>query len=320
MCRLRLALGRVTPYNTLGGMERVSVHVFGESMGGQNAVENLTIPPPWESLAAGPLAGPVLLVGGPDSGKTALSAYLYRQCLERGLRVALLDCDIGQSSIGLPTTMTLRVPSGETHRDYAYFIGSVTPRRFMLPMLVGIHRLHQKALALGAETVIVDTTGLVDPAQGGVALKEAKIELLMPCRVVALARGADLNPIMRSWEHHPMVTLTRLAAPPQARPRSRSERVAWRRERWNAYFERATPITFPFASLAVMNWVLPTAQRVCAFLDAEGLCVGLGRIVYLDRNARAMTVETPLHSLEEVSALRFGSPRLEASVLGAAEA
>ncbi len=291
---------------------------MGEAMGGQNAVENLTIPPKWESLAARPLPGPVLLVGGPDSGKTSLASYLYGQCLEKGVRVALLDCDIGQSSVGLPTTMTLRAPSGEAHRDYAYFIGSVTPRRFMLPMLVGVHRLHQKARALGAETVIVDTTGLVDPAQGGVALKEAKIELLMPCRVVALMRGAELNPILRSWQHHPLVPLTRLAVPPQARSRSRSERVAWRRERWNAYFERATPITFPFASFAMMNWVLPTAQKVCAFLDAEGLCLGLGRIVYLDRRAQAMTVETPLHSLEGVSALRFGSPRLEASVLGAA--
>jgi polynucleotide 5'-hydroxyl-kinase GRC3/NOL9 len=260
----------------------------------------------------------VLLVGGPDTGKTTLARFLYQRWQAQGMRVALLDCDIGQSSIGLPTTMTLRMPSEDTHRDCAYFIGSVTPRRFMLPMLVGVRRLHQKALELGAEAIIVDTTGLVDPAQGGVALKEAKIELLMPCRVVALARGAELNPILRSWEGHPAVRTTRLPVPLQARARSRSERVKWRQERWNAYFERATPVTFPFASFAMMNWLLPTAQRTCAFLDAEGFCLGLGRIVYLDRKAQAMTVETPLHSLEGISALRFGSPRLEAAVLGSA--
>ncbi len=289
-------------------------------MGGPNSDEELTIPQEWDALAAEPVSGPMLLIGGPDSGKTTLAFYLYRRWLEKGVRVALLDCDIGQSSIGLPTTMTLRVPSGDKHCDYAYFIGSVTPRRFMLPMVVGVHRLYQKGLALGAETIIVDTTGLVDPAQGGVALKEAKIELLMPCHVVALVRGAELNPILHSWANHPTVQIGRLAVSPHAPPRSRSERVRWRQQRWADYFERATPITFPFTSFAMINWVLPTAQKMCAFLDAEGLCMGLGRIVYLDRKAQAMTVETPLHSLEGVSALRFGAPRLEARVLGTSTA
>lgn len=258
----------------------------------------------------------MLLIGGADSGKTSLALYLYRQWGEQGLRMALLDCDIGQSSLGTPTTMTLRVAWGSEHRDFAYFIGSVTPRRYMLPILVGVHCLHEKAQALGAETVIVDTTGLVDPAQGGAALKDAKIELLMPCHIIALARGAELNPILRSWANHPSVHITRLPVSPHARSRNRTERVAWRQQRWRSYFREAVPLTFPLAAFATIDWLLPTAQRICAFVDAEGLCLGLGRVTYLDRKAQIITVETPLRSLEGVVGLRFGPPRLEEQVLG----
>lgn len=276
----------------------------------------LIVPPEWESLAAQDIRGAVLLIGGTDSGKTSLAAYLAQQWSARSRTVALMDCDVGQGVLGLPATMSLRVMSGPGHTDCCFFVGAITPRGHMLRILVGVYTLYKKARSLGAETVIVDSTGLVDPGQGGLALKSAKIDLLMPCHVVALARGAELNPILASWRNHPRVPVTTLRVSPHARTRSRAERMAWRRERWEAYFRQAVPLTFPLQSIAAVNWLLPTAQRICAFEDAEGLCLGIGRVTYIARGSASITVETPLRSLEGVVAVRFGAPRLEERILG----
>ena len=281
-----------------------------------SAASNLIVPPEWEALAAEDVRGAVLLIGGTDSGKTSLATYLVQQWSARGRTIALMDCDVGQGVLGLPATMTLRVLTGSTYTDHCFFVGAISPRGHMLRILVGVHTLYRKALALGAETVIVDSTGLVDPGQGGLALKQAKIDLLMPCRVIALARGAELNPILGSWRNHPLVQITTLRVSPHARTRSRAERVAWRRERWEAYFRQAVPLTFPLQSIATINWLLPTAQRICAFLDAEGLCRGIGRVTYVARGSTTITTETPLRSLEGVVAIRFGAPRLEERILG----
>jgi len=281
-----------------------------------SAASNLIVPPEWEALAAEDVRGAVLLVGGTDSGKTSLATYLVQQWSARGRTIALMDCDVGQGVLGLPATMALRVLTGSAYTDHCFFVGAISPRGHMLRILMGVHTLYRKALALGAETVIVDSTGLVDPGQGGLALKQAKIDLLMPCRVIALARGAELNPILASWRNHPLVQITTLRVSPHARTRSRAERVAWRRERWEAYFRQAVPLTFPLQSIATINWLLPTAQRICAFLDAEGLCRGIGRVTYVARGSTTITTETPLRSLEGVVAIRFGAPRLEERILG----
>lgn len=281
-----------------------------------NAGANLIVPPEWEALAAQDIRGAVLVIGGTDSGKTSLATYLAQQWAARRHTVALMDCDVGQGALGLPATMTLRVISGGQHSDYTFFVGAISPRGHMLRMLIGVHTLHRKALSLGAEAIIVDSTGLVDPGQGGLALKSAKIDLLMPCHVIALARGVELNPILTSWRNHPLVRITTLRVSPHVRTRSRTERVAWRRERWESYFRQAIPLTFPLQSIATVNWLLPTAQRICAFVDAEGLCLGIGRVTYVARGSTTITAETPLRSLEGVVALRFGAPRLEERILG----
>ena len=75
-------------------------------------------------------------------------------------------------------------------------MGAVSPRGHMLPLLVGAARLVDTAQAAGAETLIYDTTGLVDPAQGGTALKLAKIDLLRPAVLFALQRSNELESLL----------------------------------------------------------------------------------------------------------------------------
>ena len=137
--------------------------------------------------------GTTLMIGGADTGKSTLAQKLYAESGALG-PAAFLDADIGQSTLAVPTTMALALtpPSDQRSRPgYLCFVGSISPRGHMLQMLVGVHRLQRQAVQLGCARVIVDTTGLIDPAEGNVALKQAKIELLAPSVIIGIARQSE---------------------------------------------------------------------------------------------------------------------------------
>ncbi|MFQ5813651.1 MAG: Clp1/GlmU family protein, partial [Anaerolineae bacterium] len=156
---------------------------------------NISLPREWERIKPESLEGTIMVIGESDTGKTTFARYLFLQLCRCHSRVAFLDCDVGQSTLGLPTTMNLALsgsepsafpPGGDT---LSYFVGATSPRGHMLPTVIGARKLQQKAQELGAEAIVVDTTGLVSRAAGGGALKQWKIELLQPSVLVGLARG-----------------------------------------------------------------------------------------------------------------------------------
>jgi polynucleotide 5'-hydroxyl-kinase GRC3/NOL9 len=142
-------------------------------------VSEIVVPPQWSRLEMGALRGTVMVIGASDTGKSTLARYLYQAMCREGVPAAYLDADVGQSTLGLPTTSNVALPAGPGDDRFPprgaqvrYFVGATTPRGHMLPLVVGAYRLQQKALALGAEAIVVDTTGLVDRSQGGKALKQ----------------------------------------------------------------------------------------------------------------------------------------------------
>ena len=159
---------------------------------------SIHIPQEWQRFDPASLKGTVMVIGRSDTGKTTLARYLFHQLCRHYGQVGFLDCDVGQSTLGLPTTMTLALSaiSGEA---FSYFTGSTSPRGHMLPTMVGARKLQEKAQEMGAEAIVVDTTGLVDRAAGGGALKHWKIELLQPSALMSLARGSELEHILWPW-------------------------------------------------------------------------------------------------------------------------
>ncbi|MBU1879886.1 MAG: hypothetical protein KJ734_13145, partial [Chloroflexi bacterium] len=224
------------------------------------------------------LHGTIMLVGGTDSGKTTLAYALFDALVTAGRPgVAHLDLDVGQGTLGPPTTVGLRV---STHPDRVWqrFVGSISPRGHFLPAVVSAFRLQQQALALGAETIVVDTTGLVDSAVGGVALKRWKIELLRPAVVVALVagRGRELLPIVAPLRRDGRVRLIEQKVSSLTVPRPQEQRIAARQARWRDYFAPARPVRLPLHDLIVWNDQRLHRGQVVGLLDADGLVLALG--------------------------------------------
>ncbi|MGH2685472.1 MAG: Clp1/GlmU family protein, partial [Actinomycetota bacterium] len=147
--------------------------------------------------------GVAMLVGGLDSGKTTLARRIAAAAVAEGLTVAVLDADVGQSTIGPPTTVGLRSVKSEADLDPAEmakadelaFVGATSPQGHLLPLVVGSRLLLDRARGKGADVVVVDTTGLVSGVYGQV-LKFHKVASLQPDMVIGLARGEELEPVL----------------------------------------------------------------------------------------------------------------------------
>lgn len=264
------------------------------------------------TLAARP--GRVFVVGGVDSGKTTFAMRVARAGIEAGHVVAVVDADLGQSTIGPPTTVGLKIgkePSdleGGTP-DAMSFVGSMSPRGNMLTLVAGTAKLVMRAIEMGARLIVVDTSGLIDGVAGQV-LKLSKAELCRPHHVVALARGMELEPIVGVLERFLSVDVVSLPVHPDIRVRSVEERTAHRESRLAAFLGpetyrwRVKPTVFmpslpPIFDLSELDGLLVGVD------DGQGNCLGLGILEYREDALRLLTPVS-----EGVRALRLGSVRV----------
>ncbi len=284
--------------------------------------QTIAIPRAWEQLTIDNLHGTLMIIGAPDVGKSTFARYLYRRLCAALPCVAFLDGDPGQSTLGPPTTLTLAVgrendhsfpPSGLQRR---WFIGSVSPRRHMLPMLVGASRLVAAAYRAGAKAVVYDTCGLVDPSQGGSALKLSKIDLLRPTVVFAIQRRYELESLLVSLRRSRRVRVVDLRPARGVQRRDLSTRRAYRAARFAQYFADARPLTVHWGRLAVFPAPAFAPHRLVSFEDPEGFSRGLGVVMENDPRQKQAVLYTPLASTEGTDALRVGDVLVDLETFG----
>jgi len=278
---------------------------------------DISVPSEWERINPESLEDTIMVIGESDTGKTTFARYLFLQLCRCHSRVAFLDCDVGQSTLGLPTTLNLALSHGEPSafppggNTLSYFVGSTSPKGHMLPAVIGARKLQKKAQEMGAETIVVDTTGLVSRAAGGGALKQWKIDLLEPSVLVGLARGPELEHILWPWRWDKRVRVYDLPVSEYVSEKTRTVRINHREERFRSHFQKARTLRVPFREVVVFGIEMMAGGRLLAFQDDQGFAVAMGVAKSYDRKGQELTVTTPLPSLEGVSSVRFGSLRLD---------
>jgi polynucleotide 5'-hydroxyl-kinase GRC3/NOL9 len=200
------------------------------------------IPRSWEpALRAAAEGGVLLLVGDTDSGKSTLAAVLADAALRAGRRAAVIDADLGQSSIGPPACVSMALLSApvasleELPPARLEFVGAPTPVGHLLPALAGAGVVAEAARRSGAGTLIVDTTGLIEGPVAR-ALKGAKVQLLQPDYVVALQREEEAEHLLSPYRGRARPQVLRLRPSRRVKERSREQRTARRKELFARYF------------------------------------------------------------------------------------
>jgi polynucleotide 5'-hydroxyl-kinase GRC3/NOL9 len=264
----------------------------------------------------------VLLIGGMDTGKSTLSRDLLGAALAAGRPAAYLDADVGQKTVGPPATISLKVvrssedlePEPLARPDALYFVGSTSAQGHLLPVVGGVAALHEQAKQLGADFVIIDSSGLVSGISGQ-TLKYHKVEALRPDLVVGLQRGEELLPLLGVIQRFFATEVVPLGVHPAVVPVTVDRRAENREIAMRRYFSgelhrfRVKPTVFmpalpPLFEPAALNGLL------VGLSDGAGAYTGIG---YLEHATDDGVLRLISPVAQGPKALRLGSVRLDAS-------
>lgn len=266
-------------------------------------------------------ANVAMLMGSVDTGKTTLALQAARLAIGAGRTVAIVDADVGNSTVGPPACVGLKViRSAEDLDDVEtpdrlHFVGTISPARLVLQQVVATAAMVAVARGM-ADLVILDTTAVVSGVAGE-TLKYHKAELCRPDKVVALQRGGEMEPVVGMLRRFLGMEVTVTPADPNVMPISPDERAQRRTEafaralappldRWKVRPTVFAP-TLPMGlNLGRLDDVLVGVQ------DEDGGCLGLGILGNEDDGLRVMT-----NTGEGMKGLRLGSMRLDPVTLEA---
>ena len=269
-----------------------------------------------ESLAHGiSSTGVSMLIGSLDTGKTTLAFQAIRMAIADGRTPVLVDADVGNSTIGPPACVGMKVFRRESDIeqlgdvDSLHFVGTVTPSRLVLQHVVATAVMVERARQLG-DVVIIDTTAVASGVAGE-TLQYHKAELCRPDTVVALQRGAEMEPAVGMLKRFLGLNVVTSPTDPQLMPLSPDLRAKKRSdgfadalaaplERWNVRPTVFAPTLPAGLNLARLDGVVVGVQ------DAGGGCLGLGVLSFEGETLRVAT-----NVAEGMTGLRLGSMRLD---------
>ncbi|MDD2474057.1 MULTISPECIES: polynucleotide 5'-hydroxyl-kinase [unclassified Methanoculleus] len=256
----------------------------------------------------------VYVVGATDSGKTTLCRYLVDETAAH-MRTAYVDCDMGQSRIGPPTTEGMILHSGTPappDRPYLRFVGSTSPGGHFIQTLTGAKRLVEKAAELSAGVTVIDSPGLISGGVGA-EFQFQMVDLLRPTRIVALQHGRELERLLANFARNGAMTVHRFPVSPAAVARTAAGRRRYREERFRAYFADARSQDVLLRGLGLQGRVPDVRNprtvegRLVSFNDPDNFVIALGIVEDLSPGGDRFEVFAPPFDPAAVASVRFGS-------------
>jgi polynucleotide 5'-hydroxyl-kinase GRC3/NOL9 len=178
----------------------------------------------------------VVIIGANDSGKSTLVRFFINKFVSEKITVCLIDSDVGQSSLGLPGTISMKIfcdarDSEDFTFDKMSFIGAINPAK-RIPFMIDCIKRMDDICRKSSDMTIIDTTGLVAGATG-MSLKIAKINAVKPGHVIAVQRYDELEHIL---EHLKDFRIHRIRTSGKAKIRGLSARTCYRKKKFDDYF------------------------------------------------------------------------------------
>ncbi len=205
----------------------------------------------------------VMVIGQVDTGKSTFCRQLAELALASGRKPAIVDSDVGQSWIGPPTTIGMKLVKENADPtlfpDSFYFVGDITPERHILQSVVGTKRMVELAENADADLIIIDTTGLVDRSIGRF-LKFTKIDLIRPDNLVCFQRDKELEILIRSIEFG-SCHIHRLEPSKDIERKNQEFRCQYRNDQFSKYFSEFSVQEFDFSQLRGQRDIILNGRR-----------------------------------------------------------
>ena len=244
----------------------------------------------------------LFLLGGVDVGKTYTATALANRFHAHGLKVAVVDADVGQSDIGPPCCIGMGILERKVQKisevplHSLYFVGNTSPNGCMRECVNGAAAAAKKAKKLNVDVTIVDSTGWID-GEDAERFKRSEIKAIDPFFVIAIEREDELRHIIQHLNEIFEVIKLRMSS--ETRSRTREERRALREEAYNRYFRAAEDSVFELSILVGLpeeGTIVGLFDRICEG-DGEGEdeeIQGLGILREIDYEREKAVVFTPV--------------------------
>jgi polynucleotide 5'-hydroxyl-kinase GRC3/NOL9 len=269
--------------------------------------------------------GTSILLGATDTGKSTLARFLIFNLCQQGLKVALVDADIGQSFLGPPATIGFSIFKSDPTWQLIlsppeiFFVGSITPEGHFPTHLKGVKRMVDKATSQEVDVILVDTTGFVS-GEGGKELKAKKIDILSPRFILALQKSDELEPILSQYHEAPFPRIRRLPLSEQVRPRTMEERRIYRADKFQEYFKHSVvqelalegvhiegEVLDPNGEALPLDWALKINGLLVGLKDSRDETLALGLIRNTVPEKKVVRVSTPLREMERARTIQLSS-------------
>jgi polynucleotide 5'-hydroxyl-kinase GRC3/NOL9 len=265
--------------------------------------------------------GTVMVAGEGDVGKTAFCLFLANAGAQAGLKVAVVDADVGQSHIGPPAAIGLGImgkPLPELSAvpaEALYFIGSHSPAGHFSRIAVGVAKMVARARHKKLPLIVVDSCGLV---KGKFAwrLTRGMMEMVGPDCMVLLTRVVNLESLAQLCRGREDLTCHQLKSAPGIRRKSTARRRKLREQAWKSYLQGGARREFSLDGVTVEG--IPAGQgegdwsgQIVGLHDGLGECLGLGLVSRLDWPTSQLEVLTPVEGRQKVKRVIFGMQRMK---------
>jgi len=254
-----------------------------------------------------------VIIGSTDSGKSTLVRYFANRFISGNIKVCLVDSDVGQSSLGLPGTISMKLFVSEKDlEDFKYekmsFVGTLNPAKDIASIIKQTNRLSHLCRE-ESHTTLVDTSGLIF-GESGKALKSAKIRSLKPQHVIAIQRREELEDILKGIEGP---EIHRIRASGAARTRSVITRTQYRKKKLDDYFGKAHSSDFLLQANEVRLLYRDRAFRPEEGLFKRGTLIGLNHEedtialgILEEITDTSVTFRSPVRSIRKINRVLFG--------------
>jgi len=255
----------------------------------------------------------VLLIGATDSGKSSLVKYLVKGLIKEKIKVSIVDSDVGQSTLGLPGTICMKVFTNEKdienfRFEKMFFVGSLNPAK-KIPLMIDGSKKMVNICREKSEIIFVDTTGLVS-GEIGRALKIGKIRAIKPEYIVAIQKQDELEHILKLIDD---LNIYRIRASSMAKRRDREDRIEYRKNKFLDYFNEKNVSEFLLNQHDAeyfyngRPFILKNGDfkdRTIIGLNHNDDTMALGVISEITKNA--ISFKSPIKSLKGINRVLFG--------------
>ncbi|HNR14654.1 MAG TPA: Clp1/GlmU family protein [Thermodesulfobacteriota bacterium] len=234
-----------------------------------------------------------MVIGAVDTGKSTVVGFLAKYIVAQGRRCGIVDADMGQSTIGPPTTIGMGEFVGgmenihESRVKSIYFVGAPSPRGHLLPTVIGTKKMVDAAVRSGFDNIIIDTTGVI---QGGFGetLKGYKIELVQPDCILFLQRSAECVHLIRRTHAVSDAAVWIVRPSESASTRSAEERREFRDRTLRAYFLRSSEVTVDCRQVWITDAPFSLGHLVAQGRDRGTACES--PVMWAERSVSAVHV------------------------------